>query len=153
MNERRVLRVYADTPVFGGCFDVEFARPSKEFFARVREGLFRLVVSETTLLELRKAPEKVQRVLSTLPPDGVEEIEGAETMEKLREAYLAAGVLDENSRQDAEPVAWATVAEVDFVVSWNFKHLVHYEKISGFQGVNLIHGHKAIQIYSPLEVI
>jgi hypothetical protein len=42
---------------------------------------------------------------------------------------------------------------VDLIVSWNFKHIVHYDKISGFQGVNLLQGYKAIRIHSPLEVV
>lgn len=153
MKDAKILRVYADTSVFGGCLDSEFEEPSKRFFACVREGLFRLMISETILLELRRAPERVQRVLTTLPLDAVEEIATTDAMAKLRDAYLEAGILGKSSRQDAEHIAWATLAEVDFVVSWNFKHIVHYEKISGFQGVNLICGYKPIRIFSPLEVI
>ncbi len=40
-----------------------------------------------------------------------------------------------------------------FVVSWNFKHIVHYEKIAGYQAVNLLNGYKEIRIYSPKEVV
>ena len=47
----------------------------------------------------------------------------------------------------------ASVADVDFVVSWNFKHIVHYEKISGYQAVNLMGGYKEIRIYSPRELV
>jgi hypothetical protein len=32
-------------------------------------------------------------------------------------------------------------------------HIVHYEKISGYQGVNLLKGYSAVRIFSPLEVI
>jgi len=42
---------------------------------------------------------------------------------------------------------------VDFVVSWNFKHIVHFEKISGYQAVNLMNGYRKIRIYSPREVV
>ena len=34
--------------------------------------------------------------------------------------------------------------EVDFVVSWNFKHIVHFEKIAGYQAVNLLNGYREI---------
>jgi hypothetical protein len=49
IHTRNTRRVYADTSVYGGCLDVEFEGPSKLFFARVREGLFRLVISETVI--------------------------------------------------------------------------------------------------------
>ena len=63
------------------------------------------------------------------------------------------GVVGKAAKRDAEHIAAATIAEVDLIVSWNFKHIVHYEKISGYQGVNLLEGYDAIRIFSPLEVI
>jgi hypothetical protein len=41
--------VYADTSVFGGCFDPEFEAASWEFFREVREGRFVLIVSDLTV--------------------------------------------------------------------------------------------------------
>ena len=50
-------------------------------------------------------------------------------------------------------IALATVADVDVVVSWNFRHVVRFEKIRRiFNAVNLELGYKPIQIYSPREV-
>jgi hypothetical protein len=66
---------------------------------------------------------------------------------------LAAGVLGAASEADAEHIAAATVAEVDIVVSWNFRHIVHFEKIRGFNGVNTLKGYRALEIYSPAEVV
>lgn len=48
------LRIYADTSVFGGCFDDEFAEESKAFFGDIKRGKFVLVVS-TNLLNGYKA--------------------------------------------------------------------------------------------------
>jgi hypothetical protein len=71
----------------------------------------------------------------------------------LRDAYLAAGVVGPASAADAEHIAAATVAEVDIVVSWNFKHIVHFDKIRGFNGVNSLRGYRPLEIYSPVEVV
>ena len=60
------FRIYADTSVFGGCFDDEFAEESKSFFADIKAGKFLLVISATTLGELERAPDYVQRVLAEL---------------------------------------------------------------------------------------
>ena len=149
----RVVRVYADTSVFGGCFDDEYAAASHRFFERVRDGAFRLIVSDTTLLELTQAPEEVRRILATLPPENVEHVKLSQAAEELRDAYIAQGVVGPASTRDAEHIAAATVADVDLVVSWNFRHIVHYEKISGYQGVNLLKGYRAVRIHSPSEVI
>jgi hypothetical protein len=45
-----------------------------------------------------------------------------------------------------------TSAEVDLLVSWNFRHIVHYAKIRLFTAVNLERGYKPLAIYSPREV-
>ena len=47
----------------------------------------------------------------------------------------------------------ATVNNCPIIVSWNFKHIVHYEKISLYNTVNILEGYQQIAIYSPLEVI
>ena len=69
---KRPLRVYADTSVFGGCFDVEFKDESVRFFEEVRLGQFIVVVSNVTLDELELAPDPVRGVLAGLPPEQVE---------------------------------------------------------------------------------
>jgi hypothetical protein len=147
------FRAYADTSVFGGCFDDEFAEESRGFFAAVRAGRFRLVASPTVLAELQRAPEHVRAILAELPEDAVDMVEDSEEVARLREAYLEAGILETTQRADAEHIAFASVAEVDFVVSWNFKHIVQFEKIAGYQAVNLLNGYREIRIYSPREVV
>ena len=147
------LRVYADTSVFGGCFDDEFADDSKRFFAAIKAGKFTLIVSATTLAELQRAPDYVRKVLADLPSDAIETTEFSNDIYELRDAYLKAGILKPENKSDAEHIACASVAEVDFVLSWNFRHIVHFEKIAGYQAVNLMNGYKQIRIYSPKEVV
>jgi hypothetical protein len=60
--------------------------------------------------------------------------------------------VSQKSRVDAQHIATATINRVDVLVSWNFKHIVHYEKIRHFNAVNLELGFKPLQIYSPREV-
>jgi len=147
------LRVYADTSVFGGCFDDEFAKESKSFFEDIKAGKFIIVVSSTTLGELDRAPQQVQKVLAGLPAENVEIIEFSDEIAHLRDAYLDARIVGPEGRADAEHIASASVADVDFVVSWNFRHIVHFERIAGYQAVNLMNGYKEIRIYSPKEVV
>ena len=147
------FRVYADTSVYGGCFDEEFAAGSRAFFEAVKAGRFILVVSPTVLAELQRAPERVRKLLGQLSENMVEMTEGADDVRRLRDAYLKAGVLGPEHQADAEHIAFASVAEVDFVIRWNFRHIVQFEKISGFQAVNLLNGYREIRIYSPREVV
>ena len=66
--------------------------------------------------------------------------------------YEAHGVLSPKFRSDMLHIALATVADVDALVSWNFKHIVRFDKIRLFNGVNLEQGYKPLSIHSPREV-
>jgi predicted nucleic acid-binding protein len=146
------VKVYADTSVFGGVFDDEFSEPSGEFFAEVEAGRFDLVVSAVVQAEIASAPEEVQEFFQRV----IAEAEVAELTQdvlELRNAYLNAGVVTPKSTDDAAHVALATLAGCRMIVSWNFKHIVHFEKIPKYNAVNALKGYGAIEIFSPSEVI
>jgi hypothetical protein len=83
----------------------------------------------------------------------VEAIADSEEVRRLRDLYLADRVVGPAQANDAHHVALATVAKADMIVSWNFKHVVHFEKIRGFNAVNIREGYAPIAIYSPPEVV
>lgn len=47
----------------------------------------------------------------------------------------------------------SAVSGVDLVMSWNFKHIVHFERIGGYEGANSLRGYRSPRIYSPREVV
>jgi predicted nucleic acid-binding protein len=148
----RVLRVYADTSVFGGVFDDEFAEASRAFFELVRRGQFRLVISAAVRQELAAAPPQVQALLAEMVAVS-ELVEVTAETTGLQQAYLDAGIVTPRSALDALHVAQATVAGCDLIVSWNFRHIVHFQRIPMYNAVNTLHGYGAIAIHSPLEVV
>ena len=62
-------------------------------------------------------------------------------------------VVGRSAAEDAEHIASASVAGVDLVISWNFKHIVRLDRILGYEAVNLRQGYKPLRIYSPKEVV
>lgn len=150
---RRVIqRTYVDTSVFGGVFDEEFDAPSKMFFNLVREERFRLVISDVVSREVAGAPESVIRLLDEMLPDA-EVVRITDDALDLRQAYLDANIVSARSADDALHVALATVNGCTMIVSWNFHHIVHYEKMEQYNAVNILHGFSHIAIHSPLEVV
>jgi hypothetical protein len=147
------LRIYADTSVFGGCFEEKFSEASSRFFDQVRDGTFFLVVSDVTLEELDPAPSYVKSLLGTIPAGRMEQVAPSDESKRLQLAYLNAAVVGPACGNDAAHIAVVTIADVDIIVSWNFKHIVHYEKIMGYEAVNALHGYRSPRIYSPYEVI
>lgn len=151
MNNRSI-KVYADTSVYGGVFDEEFAEASTAFFDLVRSGEYILYVSDVVNQELSVAPKKVNELFKKLLPTAQLIDIGSDTLE-LQQAYIAEGILTEKWYDDAMHVALATVAECNVIVSWNFKHIVNFRKIPLFNAVNVLKGYREIAIHSPMEVI
>ena len=146
------IRVYADTSVYGGVFDAGFDMPSQEFFRQVKLGRFHLVTSAPVAGELQGAPERVRLLyeeflllaeMAEISPEAI----------RLQNAYLKAGIVGPKWATDALHVALATVAHCRMIVSWNFKHVVHFDKIPLYNGLNLINGYDSLSINSPSEVI
>lgn len=147
------LRIYIDTSVVGGCLDAGFADDSCALLEMARRGGVALLVSDLLAAELMRAPAEVQAVYIGLPESAMERTERSHETERLRDLYLVAGIVGPASAQDAHHVAIATVAGADVIVSWNFKHLVHFDKIRGFNAVNLREGYSPVEIRSPKEMV
>ena len=146
------IRIYADTSVFGGAFDEEFQAASKVFFQQVRSGRFKLVTSALVQEEIEPAPTDVRGLFEGVL-DIVDVVDVSEEAVSLRDAYLESGIVSPQWSDDALHVAIATVAGCTLIVSWNFRHIVHFEKIPLYNAVNTLRGYSSIGIFSPLEVI
>ncbi|MBM3473381.1 MAG: type II toxin-antitoxin system VapC family toxin [Armatimonadetes bacterium] len=147
-----VMRLYADTSVFGGILDDEFAEHSRRLLDQVVGGRFLLVTSVVVQDEALNAPRPVRRVLRTLL-EQAEVVDLSDEAAALRDAYLAAGIVGERRETDALHVALATVAGCDALVSWNFRHIVHINKARRYNEVNAQRGYPSITICSPPEVV
>lgn len=145
-------RVYADTSVFGGVLDAEFAGPTTAFWEQVRAGRFALVTSAVVRRELEDAPLPVRELFAELVT-AAEIANVTERALELRSAYLSEGIVGPGSADDALHVALATVSSCSLIVSWNFKHIVHARKIPLYNAINVLRGYVALAIHSPSEVI
>ncbi len=147
----RKRRVYVDTSVIGGCFDPEFEVWSNGLVEDFRRGQFRLVLSDATSAEVERAPEDVRELCAGLLPEA-EMVPVTEEVLDILAAYESHGILGPRFRNDMLHIALASAAEVDVLVSWNFRHIVRLDKIQRFNGVNVEIGYRPLAIYSPREV-
>jgi len=147
----RIL-VYVDTSVFGGTQDEEFSIDSRRFIDLLQRGEFIVLLSEETLRELSQSPKAVQDVYRGIQPEQLAVVETTSEVIELANEYIEANVLGIASISDALHVAYATVANADLILSWNFKHIVNFNRIRGFNSVNIRLGYRAMTILSPKEV-
>ena len=145
-------RIYVDSSVIGGCFDPEFEKWSNGLFRDFHVGTFLPVISEIVTTEVSQAPPEVLTKYYELLALEPEFVPYNKEATDLANRYVNERIISNKFLDDALHIALATVAQVDILVSWNFRHIVHYGRIRQFNAINIKLGYNVIQIYSPREV-
>ena len=146
-------RLYFDTSVFGGVYDEEFEKISTLLFEKVKLGQIICVYSDLSETELQKAPQRVREYFADLPKEYLQFVEVTEEAYELAQKYLDEKVVGPTSTDDCRHIATATLNKVDFLVSWNFKHIVNVFRIRGYNSINLRCGYSQLDIRSPKEIV
>ena len=146
-------RIYIDTSVVGGYYDIEFQDYTRPFFERVKNKEIIVVYSNLLEKELQNAPDRVKEVVKSLPVESVEYVEITDEAIELAQKYIEETVVGKTSFEDCLHIALATITKTDVLVSWNFKHIVNVTRIRGYNSVNLKFGYLQIDIRSPRELI
>ena len=144
--------LYLDTSVIGGYFDGEFMADTRALWRLMEAGRFRFVSSVLVEQEVARAPARVRKLMgetfvaADVLPMTTEVVE-------LAGHYLAQKVVPVDFADDARHVALCSAARLNFLVSWNFKHLANARRESGFNAVNILHGYPPVRIVAPTFLI
>jgi predicted nucleic acid-binding protein len=144
-------RYYIDTSVFGGYFDEEFSEHTIPLFQRYKNNEFILLFSTVTQDELENAPEKVKDLVRNLKSEHTEFLEITDEAIDLATDYINEKVVGQTSFADCLHIAIAPINRADFLISWNFKHIVNIQRIRGYNSINIKNGYKQLEIRSPRE--
>jgi predicted nucleic acid-binding protein len=144
-------RLYLDTSVFGGYYDEEFAEFTIPLLERLQKGEFILLFSTITQEELALAPDNVKKLVENIKVENTEFIEANEESVELATQYILEKVVGQTSLPDCLHIALATINRADFLISWNFKHIVNVQRIRGYNAINIKNGYKQIEIRSPRD--
>lgn len=146
-------RLYIDTSVFGGYFELEFEFWTKILFEEIKKGQYIILYSRLTDAELSNAPKEVRQLVQTIPKIRIEFLDSTIEAENLADHYIQEKVVGETSRADCLHIAMATINNADILISWNFKHIVNVHRIRGYNSVNYRQGYKMLEIRSPREIL
>ena len=147
----RTLSLYLDTSVIGGYFDTAFMADTRALWRLKEAGHFRFVSSVIVEKEIVGAPFRVRELMRHTFIGAVLPL--SSEADKLGTAYLAQKVVPLDYEDDAFHVAVCSVAQIDYLVSWNFKHLANARREAGFNAVNLLQGYPPVRIVAPTFLI
>jgi len=146
-------RIYIDTSIVGGFFDTEFEKETKMLFQRLENKEIIFVISDLLFDELGDAPSNVKHLLNNYDKNCFEKVFGTDEVKELADKYVAEKVVGSTSLDDCRHIAFATIYNVDILVSWNFKHIVNIARIKGYNAVNLKNGYKTLEIRNPKDLV
>jgi len=151
------LKIYLETSVLNFMFaedSPEKMEATKKLFNEIKLGRFEPYVSAVVIQEIENASEQKKfQLMSLFEKFEINVIPAEDEMGDLADVYIREGLVSPKYSNDALHIAIATVANVDLLVSWNFRHIVKMKTINLVGYLNEREGYKNIKIYSPEEVI
>ncbi len=152
-NSQMIQRYYFDTSIFGGYFDPEFSKETKQIFDTVSKGKIICIYSDLCEKELILAPSRISALLEKIPFAFKQKILVTPECLELASSYIKHKVVGYTSLDDCIHIATATIYHADALLSWNFKHFVNSDRITGYNHVNSAYGYLKIPIKSPRQII
>lgn len=158
MNTFKRIKIYLDTSVIS--YLKQDDAPEKmgatlQFWDQIKtRNDIEVYISDVTLAELSECHEPklsvLQEKLKTLSFYLLEKDDAAE---KLASQIIDLGILTHKSFDDCLHIAIAVLAACNYLVSWNFKHLVNIKTINGVRAITNLKGFSPIDIITPEMVI
>jgi predicted nucleic acid-binding protein len=151
------LKIYLDTSVINFLFaddSPEKKEITKQFFELfISTGIYETFVSIYVLEEINNTTDLAKKGLLTEiikkhPIQIIDVSEDEDPIDILSDEYVKKQVVPENKLFDALHVAVCTVFEIDFLVSWNFKHLANINRERKFIAVN-----QSLNYNYPLRIV
>ena len=154
MRERKKIKVYLDTSVISALFDKrnpERKSLTEDFFKEIAD--FDVFISDITVAEIERTPDSsLRRKMKdvVLQFSILSSINGVES---LANEYIRHNAVPENYSEDAYHIAITVLNEIDFLLSWNFKHIVRRKTRDIVKMVNTLNKFRQIDIMTPAELL
>jgi len=148
------MKIYLDTSVISALFDdrnPERKILTEEFFSEIR--IYDTYISELTIAEIERAPDRTLKGKMIQVIKGFSILEVNESVEELANEYVRYGAVPESYPEDAFHIAVAVLNEMDYLLSWNFRHIVRRRTKDVVRMVNTLRKLKQIEIIAPGELL
>lgn len=113
---------------------------------------FEFIVSDIVISEISQGDEReVQRRLKAIID--FTRLDMSSQANVLAQHLMDSGAVPQNSPQDAQHIAIAAVENLDYLISWNFKHIVNEAKREHISQVCRAAGFQPTNVCTPMNLI
>ena len=140
--------IYLDTSVLSAYYDernLERQKLTREFWKKL--AAFDVLISSLVLSEIEGLKDDNKKRLLLRLLEGSEALTIDDESEQLAREYVSQGIIPKKYVDDARHIAVAAVHAIDYLVSWNFEHIV---KVKTRRMVGLVDAERG---YQPIEII
>jgi predicted nucleic acid-binding protein len=152
-----VPKIYLETTIFNFFYaddSPEKKNDTLKLFQEIKDGRYIPYTSDVVIDELRlAAKQKFENMYQLIEQYSITILMTNSEARKLADIYIHDGVIPPKYPTDALHIAVATVSNLDYIVSYNFKHIVKLKTVTMTENINLRENYKRIGIFSPTEVI
>jgi len=148
------MKIYLDTSVISALFDdrnPERKALTEEFFSKIEA--YSTYISELTIAEIEKTPDRVLRGEMEQAVKDFPVLEINRFVEELASEYVRYEAVPESYPEDAYHIAVAVLNEMDYLLSWNFRHIVRRKTKDIVRMVNTLRNLKHVEIIAPGELL
>ena len=147
-------KVYLDTSVISYLEQTDSPvqmQITRDVWETFKKDKYDIYISDVVLKELANCKDDNKRklLLGHLSEIKYRLVDVSEKTIELAEYIIDFGILKKKSFEDCQHISAAIVNNCDFIISWNFKHIVNVETIKGIKILTTMEGYKDIAIYSP----
>ena len=148
------LKLYLDTSVISALFDErnpERKSLTESFFEEI--GNYKIYISNFTIAEIEKTPdEDIKKKMN----DKITEfaiLKFSDEIEGLAEDIIQKGAIKKAYLEDAYHIAIAILNNMDFLLSWNFRHIVRKKTRDIVRMIITLNNLRQIEIITPAELL
>ena len=162
MNKK--IKIYLDTSVPNFLFADDSPEKKEitiDFFDNfIKKGVYEAYISDVVIAEIEatKDENKKERLLNSLLESDIKNLELTDNeqleAQELAYNYIDGKIIPSKKEADAFHIAISVIKQMDYLVSWNYKHLANVNKEKQINILNWENNFKHdLRIITPLELI
>lgn len=155
-------KIYLDTSVINFLFADDAPEKMEitiDFFENfIKTGIYDTYVSDFVIAEILDTRDnsKKEKLLQVIEKYRISfiEISEQEKVTSLANEYIQKGIIPEKKIADAFHIAICVLEQLDFLVSWNYKHMANVKKESEVKNISIQNNlDDKLRIITPTELI
>ena len=151
------LKLYLDTSVISHLEAPDTPEKMQETLALwkdIKAGKYEIVISSVLVEEIEKCIQPKKSIMyDFLSEIDYETIKSDSVIDEIGSEIIRLGILTEKSWDDCLHIACAIVSSCNYIVSWNFKHMVNIKTINGVRAITNLLGYSSIDIIAPPSLL